>query len=148
MTRFIILTIMLFTSFSFAGDKWFNNYDDAQKIASAENKNILLYFSGSDWCRPCILLKKKVFETDEFKKFASEKLVLAMFDFPAKEKNKPGPEQEKHNEKMAELYNPEGNFPQIVLLNKDGKKIVEIVGYSNESASEYITKLKSKLSIQ
>jgi len=140
-----IFLILLFSGLAFAGDKWLSNFDEAKQVAEKSNKKILLYFSGSDWCRPCILLKKKVFETEEFDKFANENLVLAMFDFPAHEKNKPSPEQILHNEKMAELYNADGNFPHIVLVKKDGKKINDFSGYVNESPEEYIAKLKKAL---
>ena len=147
MKRMIYL-MLIFSGFAFAGNNWLTNFDEAKEIASKTNKNIMLYFSGSDWCRPCILLKKKVFEKDAFEKFANENLVLAMFDFPAREQNKLFDDQIEHNEKMAAMYNPDGNFPQIVIVNSDGKRIIEFIGYNNESAKDYITKLKNELSVK
>lgn len=144
----LIYLILIFAGFAFAGNNWLTNFDEAKEIASKTDKNIMLYFSGSDWCRPCILLKKKVFETDVFEKFAEEKLVLAMFDFPAREKNQLPADQTEHNEKIAALYNPDGNFPQIVIINSKGKKIVEFIGYNNESAHDYIKKLDKELSVK
>jgi len=141
----IVLIFLLISGFASAGETWVSNFDDAKQIAKKNDKQILLYFSGSDWCRPCILLKKKVFEKEAFKKFTDDNLVLALFDFPARDKNKPEPAQIAHNEKMAELYNPEGNFPQVVLVKADGKKISEYAGYGNETVDKYITKLKEAL---
>ena len=40
---------------------WYKNIEKAIEKATKENKQILVYFSGSDWCKPCIELKKKVF---------------------------------------------------------------------------------------
>ena len=127
------------------GQTWLTNYDDALDKAEQEGKSLLLYFSGSDWCRPCILLKKNVFETKEFINFAEANLILAMFDFPAHEENQLEPDQIEHNEKMAELYNPKGNFPHIVLISAKGEKIAEFAGYNGESATKYIAKLQKEL---
>jgi len=141
-----MVLIFLLSTFAFSGE-WLSNFDEAKTIASKEDKMILLYFSGSDWCRPCILLKKKVFETDEFKEFAGKNLVLSMFDFPFREKNMPAMDQVEHNEKMAEQYNPDGNFPQVVIVNSKGAEIVELAGYNNESVEDYITNLKKVLKV-
>ena len=131
--------------FAYGEQTWLTNFDDALDKAQQEEKTLLLYFSGSDWCRPCILLKKNVFETEEFKNFAEENLILAMFDFPAHEENQLEPDQIEHNEKMAELYNPKGNFPHIVLISAKGEKIAEFAGYNGESATKYIAKLQKEL---
>ena len=146
MIKKIMILLFIYTGLVIAGENWFTNFDEAKQEAAKSDKKIMLYFSGSDWCRPCILLKKKVFETEEFKKFANENLTIAMFDFPARDKNKLAQAQTEHNEKMAELYNPEGNFPQIVLLSNKGEKIIEFAGYGNESAEDYISKLEKAIS--
>jgi len=144
----MIYLLVIFSGFVYAGNNWLTNFDEAKETASKSGKNIMLYFSGSDWCRPCILLKKKVFEKDVFRKFADENLVLAMFDFPARQQNQQSADQIEHNEKIADIYNPNGNFPQIVILNKNGKKIAEYVGYNNDSVDKYISKLKKELSVK
>ena len=38
----------------------------AKTIAKKQNKNILVYFSGSDWCPLYKMLKKEFFDTTEF----------------------------------------------------------------------------------
>ena len=67
---------VLFVSFQVlgGGEGWGNDFAEAQKTAKAENKLILLNFSGSDWCGPCIQLKKEVFESETFKTFAGPKI--------------------------------------------------------------------------
>ena len=38
------------------------DYKAALAKAKAENKDVLIDFSGSDWCRWCVKLDKEVFE--------------------------------------------------------------------------------------
>lgn len=141
----IVFFLLLLNVSLWAGNNWLVNFDDAQQEALKTDKKIMLYFSGSDWCRPCILLKKKVFETEQFENFARENLILVMLDFPAHEQNKLSEAQIEHNEKIAEIYNPAGNFPFIVIVSQSGVKMSEIIGYNNDSAIEYIKKLKEGL---
>ena len=66
---------------------WGADFSEAQQIAKQNHKLILLNFSGSDWCGPCIKLKKDVFESAEFQSFAESNLVLLRADFPRLKKN-------------------------------------------------------------
>lgn len=88
---------------------------DAQK----ENKDVLMIFSGSDWCKPCIQLRSNVIESEEFQKYSSENLILLELDFPYSKKNKLSKEQTKHNEALADKYNSKGAFPKMILLDKE-----------------------------
>ena len=62
------------------------NLNEAQTQARSENKLILVKFSGPDWCGPCIMLKKSIYDTQEFISFANENLFYSMPIFPS-EKN-------------------------------------------------------------
>ncbi len=97
---------------------WLTDIDKAKAAAAAEHRCILLDFSGSDWCIPCIRLKKNVFDKEEFISYADSSLVLLNADFPRAKKLEK--EQVLHNEALAEKYNPAGKFPFIVLLDADG----------------------------
>ena len=66
--------------------KWMDDYEAAVKLAKAENKLLLLDFTGSDWCGWCIKLKKEIFDQKEFVAYAEENLVLVELDFPRKKK--------------------------------------------------------------
>ncbi len=138
-----VLIISLFSFIFFVEPKWGNDFDKA-KIESLENKKlILLYFSGSDWCGPCIKLKKDVLETEEFIDFASNKLVLVRADFPRMKKNQLDKVQTEKNEKLAEKYNNKGKFPLTVLLDSSGKVLKEWDGYPKDLNSKVL-----KLQIQ
>src|ERR1700730_17089614 len=66
---------------------WHTNLDEAKNIAREEHKFILLNFSGSDWCGPCMRMRKEIFESKTFREMAASDLVLVNADFPRKKKN-------------------------------------------------------------
>src|SRR5258705_691249 len=84
---------------------WQTDCEKAKVEAKAENKLILLNFSGSDWCGPCIRLKKDIFDSETFMKYADENLVLVNADFPRLKKNMLSKELQKQNESLADTYN-------------------------------------------
>ena len=59
-------------------DLWLTDFPKAQAQAKAEHKNILLDFTGSDWCPPCNVLRKEVYNTQEFADYARTNLVLVL----------------------------------------------------------------------
>ena len=67
-----------------AGAGWLTDLPTAEAQAKAENKLVLMDFSGSDWCPDCIALKKKVFDTQKFQAYAATNVVLVDVDFPDK----------------------------------------------------------------
>lgn len=95
-------------------------FDQAKIKAEKENKSILMVFSGSDWCKPCMQFKKDVLENPEFHSYQNEKLVHLELDFPYRKKNRLSAERLAHNEQLAEKYNPKGEFPSIVLMDANG----------------------------
>ncbi|RYF57724.1 MAG: DUF255 domain-containing protein [Cytophagaceae bacterium] len=109
--------------------QWQLNMEQAKTEAKTNHKFILLNFSGSDWCGPCIKLKKEVFESEAFLTYADKNLVLVRADFPRSKKNQLSPQQTTHNESLAERYNPEGQFPLTVLIDASGKELKHWVGY-------------------
>jgi thioredoxin-related protein len=121
---------------------WKTNFEEAKATATEQNKNILLVFSGSDWCGPCIKLDKNVWQSSEFKSFADEKLVLLRADFPKKKGNALPEEIKKGNLVLADKYNKAGYFPFVVVLDKTGK-VVAKKGYENQSAAKYISELQA-----
>jgi thioredoxin-related protein len=102
---------------------WGHDYTQAMDTAKKEHKFILVNFSGSDWCGPCIRLHKEVFTTEVFLKVAKEKLVLLNADFPRYKKNQLPVAQQKINDALAEQFNIKGIFPLTVLVSTQGKII-------------------------
>lgn len=124
----LLLISLLFGLLTIAPN-WELNFDRAKAEAAQTRKFILLNFSGSDWCGPCIKLKKDVFESAEFGQFATDHLVLVRADFPRKSKNQLDASQTAHNEALAEKYNPQGKFPFTVLLDANGRVLKSWDGY-------------------
>jgi thioredoxin-related protein len=134
----IIMIAMLFVS-----NAWLTDFDQAKHQAKEKNRTILLSFSGSDWCAPCIKMKKEVFDSTPFQDFANENLVLVKADFPRLKKNQLDPKQKSHNEKLAEQYNKGGKFPFTILLDSNGKVIKQWDGYSNMTPETFIHELQT-----
>jgi len=138
----VLLTLMLLVVASAYSQNWKSDFEDAKATAAKENKNIVLVFSGSDWCAPCIKLDKVVWQSEEFKKEAEKNWVTYKADFPKKKANQLAPELTEANKKLAEKYNKNGSFPLVVLLDKSGK-VIGMTGFKNVSATDYIKVLHS-----
>lgn len=114
---------------AFAGEGWVTNLDEAKKQAAAQNKDLLIEFTGSDWCPPCKMLKAKVFDTKEFNDFAKEGFILVELDFPRQKQLEPAAAQA--NQKAATEYNV-GGYPTVILATADGKPYGGFVGGKNK----------------
>lgn len=140
MKNLFIVAFVFCSTLSFS-QKWVNNFETAKKIAKEENKNIIMIFSGSDWCTPCIRLDKNIWQSQEFKEESTNNWVTMKLNFPRKKANQLPADEEKHNRELAEKYNKEGNFPLVVILNPEGKVLGKL-GFKNVSPSEYIKLIK------
>lgn len=103
-------------AFSKAPEGWQTDVDAALALAKTENKAVMVEFTGSDWCPPCMMMKKEVFSKKEFVKGASEDFILVHLDFPNGD-----PELAEKNKPAAEKYKIEG-FPTVILLDSEGKE--------------------------
>src|ERR1700704_6064654 len=103
--------------FSFTG--WHLSLNDAKEIARKEHQLILLNFSGSDWCGPCIRMRKEIFDNEVFLKMADTTLVMVNADFPRNKKNQPEKNIQAQNTQLADKYNSEGKFPLTLLLDEN-----------------------------
>ncbi|MGY0036464.1 thioredoxin family protein [Pedobacter sp. NJ-S-72] len=101
---------------------WMGNFTEAQQQAKATHQQILINFSGSDWCGPCIRLRKEILESEVFETYGKAHLVLVRADFPRQKKNQLSSGQTKLNEALAEKYNPDGKFPYTLLLDEKMEK--------------------------
>lgn len=106
-----------------AAEGWETDLAKAKATAKASGKMLLIDFTGSDWCPPCMALNKRVLSQKEFIDEASKKFVLVELDFPKKKKL---PEaQAAANEAASQTYNIE-YFPTIVLTDADGKEFARL----------------------
>lgn len=143
--KILILTMAFLV---FGSVEWLTDFEAAKATATKEDKFILLNFSGSDWCAPCIKMKAEVFGNESFLSLADEDLILVRADFPRMKKNQLSKEQVKHNEALAEKYNPLGKFPYTVLLDKNGKLLQAWDGYVFGSQDKFVEELTNSVSKQ
>lgn len=133
----LLFILLILVSFYGQGQNWLTDFEQAKKTASDQDKNIIIVFSGSDWCAPCIKLDKNIWQSESFKNEAAKDWVLIKANFPRKKANELSKEQTEHNRKLAEKYNVEGSFPLVVILDKNGKLLGKM-GFKNVSPEEYI----------
>ena len=122
--------------------QWETNLDTAKKLAQENNKLILLNFSGSDWCVPCIGLRKDYFETSAFEAFAADHFILVNADFPRKAKNDDSEIQIKSSEALAEQYNPNGIFPLTLILSSNGKVLKKWEGKPKVTVEKWLEEMQ------
>ena len=116
---------------------WLTDFKQAQAEAKANNKLMLVDFTGSDWCGWCIKLDKEVFAKPEFQEYAKKNLVLMEVDFPRRKTL--SAEQKIQNQELAARHGVQG-FPTIVVLDAEGKQIAEL-GYTPGGAAAFIAEL-------
>ncbi|MGI9551017.1 MAG: thioredoxin family protein [Aurantibacter sp.] len=107
---------------------WHTDYNIAIDRSKDNGKNLLVYFTGSDWCGPCIKLKKDLFKTDEFITISKEFNMLYI-DIPRK-KNILSGDQLKHNMALLPKLNKKGVFPHFTVLNSNEDILDEFSGYN------------------
>ncbi|MFC6268364.1 thioredoxin family protein [Frigoriflavimonas asaccharolytica] len=133
-TLFSIFAFLFFLGFTNAQTR----FELAKKTALEKNELILLNFSGSDWCIPCIKLHKNIIESDDFKKLTNDGVIVYLnADFPRNKKNQIAANLKKENTALADQYNAKGLFPLTLLLNADGKILKTWEGLPTEDAKSF-----------
>jgi len=118
---------------------WSTDLSKALEQAKAENKIVLLDFTGSDWCVWCMKFDNDVLSQPEFASYAKKNLVMVMLDFP---NTKPQSDSvKKTNKDLQEKFKVDG-FPTYVALTPDGKEIGRQVGYLAGGPQAFIAELE------
>lgn len=140
MSRFLfVLPLLLSPAFAQdAHDAWIQDFAKAKAQAKAEKKDLLIDFTGSDWCSWCIKLDEEVFAQDAFKNAAPKSFVLVKLDFP-QDQTRITPEIKAQNEKLGQQYNIQG-YPTILLTSADGLVYAQ-TGYEKGGPEKYVEML-------
>jgi thioredoxin-related protein len=120
-----------------AAPTWLTDLDEAKKVAAKEKKDILVDFTGSDWCGWCIKLKKEVFDLPAFE-VATKKFVLVELDFPNK---KPQSDEVKAKNRAAQQKYGITGFPSILLMDAQGE-VYARTGYQAGGPEKYVAHLQ------
>lgn len=124
------------------GEGWTSDFAAAKKEAAESKKDLLIDFTGSDWCGWCIKLNKEVFSHQAFKDASKDKFVLVELDFP-NDKSKLSEETQAQNKQLSEVYGIEG-FPTILLTDAEGRPFAT-TGYQEGGAENYVKHLDELL---
>ena len=135
----ILSAALLSTTFSYAGGEgWMHDFEAAKKKAAAEKKDLIIDFTGSDWCGWCIKLNDEVFQHDPFKKGVADNYVLVELDFP-KDKSKLTAETIAQNKELQQKYQVQG-FPTILLTDAEGRPYAK-TGYQKGGPEAFVKHL-------
>lgn len=143
-TRFWICLFLMAGISGLWAQEWQPDYATALAKASDTGRPLILVFSGSDWCAPCIKLDREVWQSEAFIAYAKEHYVMYRADFPRKKANKLPEAQARANGELAEKFNPQGYFPLVVVLNGQEKTLGK-TGYEKGGAENYIALLNGFL---
>ena len=105
----------------FADSPWLDNLETARQQAQQSKRDLLIYFSGSDFCPACITLEKDVLSQPAFLKQATKDYVLVQIDFP-KKKQLPAPIMQQ-NAKLKTRFKKDYQFealPTLYLASSQG----------------------------
>ena len=109
----------------FAAEGGLTDMDAAKKEAAEQKKDLMIEFTGSDWCPPCMQLRANVFSKPDFQKEAQKNFVLLELDYPRSKEQ--SAEVKAANQKLAEQYGVTG-FPTVVFADASGKPFGGFVG--------------------
>ena len=123
---------------TFAADGWMTDLEKAKAKAKADNKYILIDFSGSDWCGWCVKLDKEVFSQKAFQKYAKDNLVLVLVDWP--QRTPDSKEVKAKSKPIMEKYGIQ-SFPTVLILSPDGKTLAK-TGYQDGGPEAYVEHIK------
>jgi len=120
-----LLLIAFFLAGAFATQaqelKWYTDVKEAITVSNNKKKPMLMFFTGSDWCGWCIRLQNEVLKTEEFKKWASDNVILVELDYP--QRTPQTPELKTQNNELQQAFGIQG-FPTVFFTSaesKDGK---------------------------
>jgi thioredoxin-related protein len=117
--------------------EWQTDYEQALATAKAARKCVLLDFTGSDWCGPCIEMKEVVFSQTAFLDYAKTNLVLIEVDYPRR--NVLPEKVTKQNALLMYQYGiDKSGYPTVILLDPDGKILGQLEGYGGERPADII----------
>ena len=127
------------SAFGAVAEGWSTDLAKAFEKAKTEKKCVLVEFTGSDWCPPCIAMRKNVFSKKEFVTAAAKKYLLVELDFPKGDK-----ELADKNQPLAEKYKIEG-FPTVILFTPEGKEFTRFFASKYPKTEDFLKYLDEAL---
>ncbi len=121
----------------------------ALPIAKEQGRDIMLEFTGKEWCPPCIHLRTKILETAEFEQAVGDKYVLVEVVFPRLPAAVAAiPEEQRNaNEKLLVHHRIETGLPTVLLLDEKGQPYAQVAG-ARRTTAEYLKELEAAAAVR
>lgn len=114
--------------------RWLTDYAAAMTAAEETGRPVLTVFTGSDWCLHCRTLERNVLETDTFRAWAEDRVILLMIDLPQEGISL---DERKARSRVCVKYGVR-SFPSVILVAPDGSAIAAEKGYRGQAASTWV----------
>lgn len=146
--RITLLIVLFATAFTNAQElTWHTDMKKASEIATKENKPVMMFFTGSDWCGWCKRLQREVFETQDFKSWAKDNVVLMELDFPRRSNQEESVKAQ--NYQLQRIFSVRG-YPTIFFVNPEEKSNGKVnlnnlgsIGYVKGGAQKWLASANS-----
>ncbi|MDO5472149.1 MAG: thioredoxin family protein [Akkermansia sp.] len=119
--------------------------NEAIVTAQAQQRNIFVDFTGTDWCTACIHLREKIVNSPEFEAAMGDKFVLVPVDFPRTPElvAKISAEEKREREALLVSFKIEG-LPGVVLMDSNGLPF-EVIHGTRRTPADYIPLVQAGL---
>lgn len=118
---------------------WVEDADEAVRQAAAGKRDMLLLFTGSDWCPPCQKLEQETLSQADFLRQAEKDWLLVKLDFPRARELPPAIAQA--NERWRSHFGV-GGFPTIVVTDSR-QRPVGFLGYMEGGPVAMLAELRN-----
>ncbi|TVR82088.1 MAG: thioredoxin family protein [Saprospirales bacterium] len=132
-----------------AHEGWHVLLEDAHRESQQTGKPIMAFFTGSDWCRPCMRFSAAVFDHEDFKQWASDKVVLFELDFP---RRRSVPEEIQQQNGMLQQTLGVRGYPTVFVFNlvanrESGQTEIQTLGSTNfvPTFEEFVERVENML---
>lgn len=125
---------MVLGSMTCNAQRWSTGLKEALKTAAAQDKYVLLYFTGGSDCGNCTKLEQNVLRSEAFLAYAQTHFVLVRQDFKS--------DDLEESLLIVEKYNKDGFFPWVVIIGPNAKSLGQLGVYQDETPQQYVAKLR------
>lgn len=119
---------------------WFADFDQATERAAADGKDLLVKFTGSDWCPPCKRLEAEVFSHDNFASALAGDFVLVKLDYPNGAEARAKVPNATRNREVLQQFGIQG-YPTVLLMTVDGVPYAQ-TGYRPGGVEPYLAHVR------
>ena len=147
------ISTILMTFGALASSAWAlpqaTSVESAMPLAKEQGRDIMLEFTGKEWCPPCIHLRTKIMETAEFEQAVGDKYVLVEVIFPRLPSAVAAiPEEQRNaNEKLLTHHRIETGLPTVLLLDAEGYPYAQVAG-ARRTTADYLKALDEAASVR